>query len=176
MSNEVQSKFIKSTLYVVIGILLLGFILVQPYNFFCKAQKTCQQITFSSFSLHKNGHQKMAINFAANVPEELKSIIEFEPTTAEIKILNGKNITNSFQVKNLSEDAITIGARFKVEPAKMVEYLERIECLCSKHQPLNALEESLMPINLRIKPEIEQDSELKNIREIKVSYEIYLVE
>jgi cytochrome c oxidase assembly protein Cox11 len=33
-----------------------------------------------------------------------------------------------------------------------------------------------MPINLRIKPEIEQDSELKNIREIKVSYEIYLVE
>ncbi|MFT6106629.1 MAG: cytochrome c oxidase assembly protein subunit 11 [Rickettsiales bacterium] len=175
-SNQIQDKFIKSTIYVVVGILLLGFILIQPYNLFCKIKRTCQPITLSSFSSHKNGINKMKISFTATIPEDLKDFVEFEAQESNFEILNGERILNSYLVKNLTEKEMIVGAHFDLQPEGIGKYLQRVECICFGTTLLNADEEKPMPVNFRIKPEIEKDPEFKDIRKIEVNYQIYLVE
>ncbi|MFT6077508.1 MAG: cytochrome c oxidase assembly protein subunit 11 [Myxococcota bacterium] len=175
-SNEVQGKFIKNTLYVVVGILLLGFVLLQPYNLFCKIMKNCTPITFSSFSSHKNGINKMTINFVAQIPKDLENVVEFKTKTANLDILNGKKILNSYLARNLSKENITVGAHFDLKPDGIGKYLERVECICFGTTPLNSGEEKPMPINFRINPDIEKDLEFKDVKDITVSYRVYLID
>ena len=83
---------------------------------------------------------------------------------------------NSYLAKNLSKENITVGAHFDLKPEGIGKYLERVECICFGTTPLNISEEKPMPINFRINPEIEKDLEFKDVREIEVTYRVYLLE
>jgi cytochrome c oxidase assembly protein subunit 11 len=176
MSNQIQDRFIKNILYIVIGIALITFILIQPYNIFCRIKNVCQPITLSSFSLQKNGQRKITFNFVANIPEDLKGVVEFEPQDKSLSVLNGKNVSSFYRVKNLTKNNLVVGAHFDVDPSNVEKYLEKIECICFKEQPLSANEEVLMPIRFRIHHRIEKDPELYNLEAISVSYSIHLKE
>lgn len=169
-----QDKFTKNTLYVLIGILLLIIILVQPYNLFCKISGNCHPITFSSISFHQSGNQKLTINFSAITDDDLKNIVQFFPQEKSVKVRNGKNITNFYIAKNLTKKPVIIRAELILEPHTANQYLERIECLCFKLQPLNSEEEKPMPVSFRINPAIEKDDRFANLKEVKVSYKISL--
>jgi cytochrome c oxidase assembly protein subunit 11 len=169
-------KFIKNTLYVVIGTFLAIFLLIQPYNLFCKIKKTCLPITFSSFLINQSGKQKIIINFSAKIDEDLNKIIEFYPKKSKIEVQNGKNITINYVAKNISVNNIIINNEFIANPPKIKDYLEMVECLCFQNQPIKVGEEVLMPVNFRINPNIEKDDLLKNLKEITLSYKPYLVD
>ena len=171
-----QNKFIKNTIYIVIGILLFTFILIQPYNLICKVKKTCQQITLSSLDFHKTGQQKMSINFGAIIPEDLRQTIDFYPNTKNMFILNGQHIKDLYTIKNLTKNKINVSASFDVIPKEAEKYIEKTECLCSKNYPLNENQSSPININLRIKPEIEKDPNFTNLKEITIIYTVHLVE
>ncbi|MES2677571.1 MAG: cytochrome c oxidase assembly protein [Pseudomonadota bacterium] len=175
-SSQIQDKFVKNTIYIVLGILLLIFLVIQPYNIFCRLKNTCSPITFSSFSFHKNGNQKTVINFVANIPDQLKQNIEFYPDQERESVLNGKNITNFYMAKNLTAQNIIVAAHFDVEPKEVEKYLERIECICFQNQPLKVGGQASMPLDFRINPKIEEDPQFKNLKEITISYKAYLVE
>jgi cytochrome c oxidase assembly protein subunit 11 len=176
MSNSIQDRFIKNILYIVIGIALITFLLIQPYNIFCRIKNVCQPITISSLSLHKNGNKKITFNFEANIPEDLKGVVEFEPQDKSLSVLNGKNISGFYRVKNLTKNNLVVGAHFDVDPSNVEKYLEKIECICFKGQPLSVDEEVLMPIRFRINPQIEKDPEFYNLEAINISYSIHLKE
>ncbi len=169
-------KFLKNTIYVVVGILLTMFLLIQPYNLFCKIKQTCKPIILSSFSLHKNGQQKMKIQFTSEIFDDLKNIIEFKPDKSTVEVRNGKIISNNFITQNLTDKNIIITSHFKVEPEEMGKYLERIECLCFQNQPLNSNQKVLMPVSFRINADVEKDQNLKSLKTITISYQAYLVE
>ena len=167
-------KFIKNTLYVIIGGLLIIFLLIQPYNLICRINKICKPITISSFLIHKNGKQTMIINFSAQINKDLSGIIEFYPEKSNIEVLNGKNISINYVAKNISENNIVIANKFSYNPPEAKKYLEMVQCLCFQQQALKAGEQVLMPVNFRINPDIEKS--LENLKEITLSYEPYLVE
>ncbi len=176
MSNSIQDKFIKNTLYIVIGILALTFIAIQPYNLFCRIKKTCQPITFSSFNIpQKEGKREITFKFVAKIPKELQKKIEFSPTEQTVTILNGKNLINPYLVKNLTKKDIVVGARFYIAPEGMEKYLERVECICFQNQPVYANGAASMGLNFRVDPKIEQDPGFRNVKEVTISYEAYLV-
>jgi cytochrome c oxidase assembly protein subunit 11 len=172
----ISNKFFKTLIYILLGILLIIFFMIQPYNIYCRVSKKCHPVIISSLLWHKSGKEKLQINFTATTPEHLKNIVEFSPNEQQKEIINGKNITNFYQVKNLSNQEITIRAHYNLNPAEADKYLDRIECLCFQTQILKAKEEVNMPLNFRIKSEIENDSELKNLQKITVNYEVMLVQ
>ncbi len=171
-----QDKFLKNIIYIVVGILLMIFLLIQPYNLICRIKQVCKPIMLSPLSLHKNGQQKMVINFVAKINDNLKNIIEFTEEKSVVEVRNGKIISNNFIAQNLTNKNIIITSHFKVEPEEMGKYLERIECLCFQNQPLNPNQKLLMPVSFRINPEIEKDQQLQNLKAIIISYRAYLVE
>jgi cytochrome c oxidase assembly protein subunit 11 len=169
-------KFLKNTVYIVVGTLLAMFLLIQPYNLFCKIKQVCKPIILSSLALHKNGQQKTTISFVAKIGNDLQNIIEFKPEKSAIEVQNGKTIYNNFIAQNLTDKNIIIASHFKVDPEEMGKYLERIECLCFQNQPLSANQKKLMPVSFRINPDIEKDPQLQNLQTITISYQPYLVE
>ena len=171
-----QDKFIKNTTYIVIGILLFTFILIQPYNLICKVKKSCQPITLSSLPFYKTGQQKMSVNFGAIIPDDLKLTIDFYPNKHNIVALNGRHIKDLYVVENLTKNKINVSVSFDVIPKEAEKYIEKTECLCSKSYPLNANQTSPMNIDLRINPEIEKDPNFVNLKEITIIYTAHLVE
>ncbi len=167
-------KFIKNTIYVTLTIFLVIFLLIQPYNLFCRIEKSCQPIKVYNLLGKKVGKQKMIINFIATNQNLLKTI-EFYPEISKLEVQNGKNIAINYLVKNVSNKEITISSEFNVEPKEAEQYLEKIECLCLKNQSVKAKQEIAMPINLRINPDIEKDPNLAKINLITISYQPYLV-
>jgi cytochrome c oxidase assembly protein subunit 11 len=131
---------------------------------------------FSSFSLHKNGKQKTVINFTAKVDDNLKNVIEFIPEKSMVDVQNGKIFSNNFIAKNLTNKNIVITNRFTVQPEEIGIYLERIECLCFKNQPIDSAKEVNMPVSFRINLEVEKDKNFENIKEITINYQAYLAE
>jgi len=171
-----QDKFLKNTIYIVVGTLLMLLLLIQPYNLFCRIKQVCKPIMISSLSINKNGQQKMAINFTAKISDDLKNIIEFTPSKSKVEVRNGKIISNDFIAQNLTDKNIIITSHFKVEPEEMGKYLERIECLCFQNQPINSNQKVLMPVSFRVNPDIEKDQQLKSLGTVTISYKSYLAE
>lgn len=174
MPNTVPEKFIKSTIYVVLGVVLIGFIAVQPYNLYCRIKKSCKQITIFSLTEPKVGKRELTFKFISKVPKELQKKIKFEPEQNEIVILNGKHIFNSYKIKNLTNKNITISAKFYGMPEGFEEYMERIECPCMQHLPIDAQGEGSMPVNLRINPRIEDDLRFRDMKEVTIEYTVTL--
>jgi cytochrome c oxidase assembly protein subunit 11 len=170
-----SDKFLKSLIYTLLASLLIIFFLIQPYNIYCRISKNCNPVMISALLPHKSGKEKMTINFSAEIPDNLKNIVEFYPQKNSKKIINGKNIINSYVVKNLSNHEITIRASYRILPKEADKYLDRIECLCFQNQVLAPKESAKMPINFVISSEIEKDKSVKKLNKIEVSYKIILL-
>ena len=169
-----QEKFIKSSIYVVVGIAAFIFFVTAPYNFFCKSSKLCKPIILSSIVPKPTGKQEISYKFTAETSDQLKSVLEFYPETENEKILNGKKIDNIYHVKNLSDKTVTVKPMYKLSDSRVSEYLERIECLCMKEQILKPGEEADLAVSFRMNPKIEDDLQLKEIKELEIGYQIFL--
>ncbi|MCE3254784.1 MAG: ctaG [Rickettsiaceae bacterium] len=170
-----QDKFIKDIIYVVVGILLLVFILIQPYNLYCRVKHSCNPITFASWPFFKKGRNTISVNLVANVPKDLKKKVEFYPNSKNIKVQNGKRMKDFYIAKNLTKKHLNVSAHFEISPKKVEKYLHRVECICFKNYSLSPGEQVPMSIDFRISPEIEEDAELKDLKEVIVTYNLYLV-
>jgi cytochrome c oxidase assembly protein subunit 11 len=166
-----QNRFIKSLIYVLLGITLCIFLLTQPFNVYCRLTKKCYPITLSSFSIIKKGQKEITINFESKVDNEIKNIVEFYPNKKSLTKFSNEYITNSYIVKNLGEEEINIRAKYKATPLEADQYLNRIECLCFQSEYLEAGEEIKMPIRFQIKDEIDDST----INDINISYEIEIL-
>jgi cytochrome c oxidase assembly protein subunit 11 len=163
-----QDKFLKALVYTVFGIALSIFLLIQPFNIYCKLTKKCYPITLSSFSIINKGSREITINFQSTIDDDLKNVVSFYPSKKSLTKFSNEYITNSYIVKNLSDKEITIKAKYEANPKEADQYLNRIECLCFQSEDLEAGEEIKMPIRFQIKDGIDK-SQLNNI---KVNYKI----
>jgi len=166
-----QDRFIKATIYALITIAVSIFLLIQPFNLYCKASKKCYPVNFSTI-FSKKGSKEVRINFASVVDQSLQDVIVFYPKENSLTKFSNEVIENSYSVKNLSNETITIHAKYKVDPLTADQYLNRIECLCFQNETLKAGEEIEMPIRFQIKKEIEND---QTIDEINISYSIEIL-
>lgn len=168
-----QDKFLKTLIYILLGIGLTIFLLIQPYNIYCKNSKKCYPITLSSFANADKGKKELTLNFEGQVPDNLKDIVEFKPEFTSIKKFSNEFVTNTYLVKNLSNNSIAVRAKYQISPETADNYIDRIECLCFQNQTLAPGEEVAMPIKFQIKKEFDQEKDLK---EAVVSYNIEILE
>ncbi len=167
-----QNKFLQALIYAILTIVLIIFLLVQPFNLYCKITKKCYPIRLSSFSISKKGNEKITINFNSKIGDELKDIVEFYPIKKQVIKSSNEYIDNSYFVRNLSDKEITIRTKYQATPEESDKYLDRIECLCFQSETLEAKEEINMPIRFKIKS---QSSNQSIIKSININYEIDVI-
>ena len=163
-----QDRFIKATIYTLLGIAVAIFLLLQPFNIYCKTTKKCYPVTFSSVFKGKKGEKEVKINFSSTINEELKNIVVFYPKEQSLSKFSNEFIENSYFVKNLSDEEITIRTKYSADPKEADKYLDRIECLCFQSETLVPNQEKQMPIRFQIKKGIEAEK----LPEININYAI----
>lgn len=170
-----SDKFLKSLIYVLLGCVLIMFLLIQPYNLYCKFFEGCQPILLQELIPGKIGKKEMKINFSSKVSEELLGIVTIKPKAVSEKVFNGSKIKNLYVIKNLTSQIIRTKAIYQINPPEVDKYLDKIQCLCFRSQLIKPGQELEMLVSFRINPKIELDPDLKSIEEVTIGYQIGLV-
>ena len=153
--------------------LFLSFSSSAIYSIFCKVTGTGGTVSISSTSSVKKGNKHLIVRFDSNIEPELKW--KFYPKQKSVEIMTGENNLVFYETLNES-DKSTIGtAVYNVTPQKAGKYFNKIECFCFREQLLSPHERILMPVSFFIDTGFDTDPEMKDIKEITLSYTFFKI-
>ncbi len=118
--------------------------------------------------------QSVSIRFDANTARGIAW--RFRPTTKPMQIRLGEQGLAFYQARNLSSESVRGTATFNVTPEGAGSYFSKIECFCFTEQVLAPGETVDMPVTFFVDPEMMNDPDARNIREITLSYTFFPVE
>jgi cytochrome c oxidase assembly protein subunit 11 len=98
---------------------------------------------------------------------------KFTPTQTQVKVVPGETALAFYTVKNKSDKAITGVATYNVHPPKAGLFFNKIQCFCFEEQRLGPKEEIDMPVFFFLDPEMLKDPNLRNCRNITLSYTFF---
>ena len=93
-----------------------------------------------------------------------------------MKVNIGENSLAFYKAKNKTDQTINTMSVFNVTPLQAGKYFNKIECFCFEEQTLNPREEVEMPVTFFIDPSIKNDKFINNLREITLSYTMFIKE
>ena len=117
--------------------------------------------------------RKITIRFDANVGRGMGW--KFRPVQRSMELKIGESALAFYEAINLTKTKLTGTATFNVSPEAAGSYFNKIECFCFTEQTLQPGARADMPVTFFIDPEIVNDPEARNIKEITLSYTFFPV-
>jgi len=156
---------------VVAGMLGLSYAAVPLYQLFCqvtgfggttqKAEKAPDEILA----------RQITVRFDANVAQGLAW--RFRPVQNTVTLKIGESVLAFYEAENQTKADLHGTATFNVTPEIAGAYFSKIECFCFTEQTLKPGERVDMPVTFFVDPEIMNDPDAKNIKEITLSYTFF---
>ncbi len=158
MSNNFAKKIIsnKKIAAYIIALIVLAFIALQPYNYFCNFSNKCQPIYISSYLPEIKGKEEVSLIF---VSISKNPDIEINANTPHLITLTGKTNSITYNIINTSERAVEFKPQMEITPNIFQKYWIRYECLCSKKYHLKPNETLQITMRFKVDRSIEQDQE-----------------
>lgn len=171
MAKHSNKQLAVSLAAIVAGMVMLSFAAVPLYNMFCA-------VTGFGGTTQEGGEipdtvleRSVKVTFSASIDKDLPW--RFAPLEPNIQLHIGEYRLTAYESENLSDEAITGVAVYNVTPFEAGQYFHKVQCFCFDEQTLDAHEKVNMPISFYIDPAFAEDPELKNVREITLSYTFY---
>ena len=159
-------------LVLVIPLVMLGaaFAAVPLYQLFCQVTGYGGTTQRADGNLKGIIGREMTISFDSNVDGSLPwRVTAARPVTDKI----GAVETVTYTATNLSDKPVTGQAIFNVTPELAGGYFNKIQCFCFTEQTLAPGESVEMPVTFFVDPEIDQNQDLRTVRNITLSYTFY---
>lgn len=150
-----------------------SFAAVPFYDWFCRTTGFGGVPQIATQSPDKKLERKIRIRFDANVAGVPW---EFQPEVREIEVNIGETFLVHYFATNLSRDETVGTATYNVSPPQAGLYFAKMQCFCFTEQRLGAGEKMPMPVAFFVRPEIEDDSDARQIRTITLSYTFFPVD
>ena len=143
---------------------------VPLYDLFCKVTGFGGTTQVASANPKGVIDREMTVRFDSNVEGGLPWTVKpAAPVTDKI----GNVETVVFVAHNLSDKPITGQAVFNVTPELTGVYFNKIECFCFTEQTLQPGETVEMPVTFFVDPDIDENRDLRTVRNITLSYTFY---
>lgn len=172
----VQSKSAQHTLVVVIGLLLFMVALtcasVPLYRMFCQKTGYGGTIQISERPSGRIENRFFRIQFNADVDPHLPW--EFHPLQKEILVQAGIPALAFYKVRNKTNMPLIGIAAYNVTPDRAGLYFHKIECFCFNEQYIGPGAEYEMPVQFFIDAGVVDNTDLKDLDVITLSYKFYL--
>ncbi len=143
---------------IVVGMFGFGFALVPLYDVFCEITgingKTDNTAAVYE-SVIVDDSRTVTVEFLTRTHTGMPW--KFEAQTQRIEVHPGELNTVEFYVRNPASRPIIGQAIPSVSPGTAALYLNKTECFCFNHQPLQAGEEALMPMQFYVDPQLPED-------------------
>ena len=157
---------------VVAGMLGLSYASVPLYDLFCRVTGYggTTQVADSSSKIVVAGHP-VNVRFDANVNPALNW--KFVPVDAVVKVDPGEEVVVNYRATNMGDTPSTGTSTFNVTPMKAGPHFMKLDCFCFIEQTLQPGESIDMPVRFFVDPEIVQDENARDVREITLSYTFF---
>ena len=152
----------------------MAFASVPLYDLFCRVTGfggTTQRADAAPVGQDLSNAAEMTVRFDASVNRDLPW--KFSTPTKPVKLRVGESALAFYAVENLSDEPIVGTATFNVSPPAAGYYFSKIECFCFTKQVLQPGEKAELPVTFFIDPEITEDSEMRGVTTITLSYTFF---
>jgi cytochrome c oxidase assembly protein subunit 11 len=148
----------------------LSFAAVPLYDLFCRVTGFGGTTQISKNIPKIVLDKKISVRFDTNV-NKLPWNFKIKKNVINIKI--GQVSRVEFEVENYS-DEVTYGvASFNVSPSSFGKYFSKLGCFCFEKQKLEAGEKAKYILTFYLDPEMVNDSNTKNIKDVTLSYTFF---
>ncbi|WP_396588405.1 cytochrome c oxidase assembly protein [Bermanella sp. R86510] len=144
-----------------------GFALVPLYDVFCEVTglngknfQVGQQEEFST--------QEQTAKLQMLADPSSRDFWQFKPEHKVLDITSGKMLTTYYELKNPTDEVVTIQAIPSVAPGEWAQYLVKIECFCFNQQVIKPGETVKLPLQVTLSAKAP-----KNVNHLSLSYRIY---
>lgn len=170
-SPKSNQKLALSLLAIVVGMVMLTYAAVPLYQMFCKLTGfagTPQKVaTPPSHILDRTITVSFNADLDANLPWR------FVPLQREVSVKIGEQMLVAFEAENMSDNPVTGVATFNVTPQEVGGYFDKMQCFCFEKQTLAPHQVVKMPVSFFIDPEIVNDPNFADVKNITLSYTFF---
>lgn len=164
-----NGKLIKRLLLTVAGMFAFGFALVPLYDVFCevtgfngRTNNEAVAVTHTEVDKSRTVNVQFITRNAQGIPWK------FQPSVKQVKVHPGEVRVVNFLAGNPTGTDMVAQAIPSVAPAEASLYLNKVECFCFNQQPLKAGNDTKMPMQFYLDPEIPD-----HITTLTLSYTLY---
>ena len=168
----IQKKTLTPIILAGIFFIMLGlsFAAVPLYDIFCRVTGFGGTTQISKEAPDIILDQKVSVRFDTNV-NNLPWNFKVKKNVMDVKIGQVNRI--EFEVENYGEE-ITYGvAAFNVSPSSFGKYYSKLSCFCFEKQALKAGEKATYIMTFYLDPEMVNDPNTKNIKDVTMSYTFF---
>lgn len=146
---------------------------VPLYDWFCRTTGFGGTPMIASAAPAKTLDRTIKVTFDANIGGGLAWRFGPEERTVEVKV--GETRLVHYAAVNEWSEASVGTATYNVSPPQAGYYFNKMQCFCFTEQRLSPGERMDMPVAFFIDPAIQDDPELRSLKEITLSYTFFPV-
>lgn len=152
----------------------VAFAAVPLYQLFCQVTGYGGTTQRADIESDRVLDRKITIRFDANVNRGLAW--DFKPAQRSVTLNMGETTQVAYVAENTGNRDTVGTSVFNVTPFEAGAYFNKIDCFCFTEQPLKPGESIDMPVVFFIDPAMDEDENLKHVKEITLSYTFYLAD
>ncbi|RMF05367.1 MAG: cytochrome c oxidase assembly protein [Alphaproteobacteria bacterium] len=156
---------------VALGMVGLSYAAVPLYQIFCQVTGFGGTTQRAEEVPAKVLDKTITVRFDANVARTMPW--RFTPVSKPMTLKIGESALAFYEAENPTAETIRGTATFNVTPEAAGVYFNKVQCFCFTEQVLKPGQRIDMPVTFFIDPEIINDPDAKNIREITLSYTFF---
>jgi cytochrome c oxidase assembly protein subunit 11 len=157
-----------------VGMLMLSYAAVPLYNLFCKVTGFAGTPLVATEAPTTIFDQEIMVDFNTDLDPALPWT--FKALEKRVKLRIGENRLLAFEVENLSNETTRGHAVYNVSPDQAGAYFNKIQCFCFNEQYVGPNQKVNLPVSFFIDPAILEDEDLKDLRNITLSYTFFSYE
>lgn len=156
-----------------LSVLMLGaaYGSVPLYNIFCKVTGYGGTTQRASIGAETILDRQVTIAFDASTASGMGW--NFKPLQLKQTVRIGENGLALYRATNTSNQPITGVASYNITPQKAGAYFVKLECFCFTEQTLQPGESMDMPVIYFVAPEIAEENNLDDVKNITLSYTFF---
>ena len=159
---------------VAVAMVGLAYASVPLYRMFCQATGFGGTTQRAEAAPQKATEKTVSVRFDANISGALDWAFHPEQTSLTVKL--GEQTMAYYKARNISNRTLTGSAVFNVTPPSAGAYFNKIQCFCFTEQTLKPGESVDMPVVFFVDPDMMNDPDAADIKEITLSYTFYPVD
>lgn len=160
---------VKRAIKLLLSALVIGFLMIIPFNYICKFTNKCEPIIPSFYLPKKTGQEEFRIIFEAKDNVEAFDFSVLDRSNTE---KSGTNIKVYYEAANFSDHDIEIRPMPYIIPPEAKKYVKFYDCLCFSKHKIKKGQVVKLPVRLRLDPTIEDDEFFDDVPAIRIGYEV----
>ena len=166
-----NSKLAIKLMLIAVFMVGLSFASVPLYDLFCKVTGFGGTPGQASELAGEMLDRTVTVSFNTDLDPKLPW--RFEAEQQEVTLRVGEESLVFFEVENLTDELSYGISVFNVTPHKAGEYFVKTECFCYENQAVEPSQVVKMPVSFFIDPQIAEDDNLDDVKNITLSYTFY---